>query len=83
MVLVEMLNHLIVREKEDKQKKNLYFFAKYSGLFFEMLGIIGLGTFAGYKIDEKYSFETPIFTIVLSLFSVFISLYLVIKSLKK
>lgn len=70
-------------ERKDKRKENLYFFAKYSGLFFEMLGIISLGTFAGYKIDQKYSFETPVFTIVLSLLSVFISLYLVIKSLKK
>lgn len=70
-------------KRKNKKKENLYFFAKYSGLFFEMLGIILLGTFVGYKIDKKYSFKIPIFTIALSLLAVFISLYLVIKSLKK
>lgn len=71
------------QRKNKDNKENLHYFAKYSGLFFEMLGIIVLGAFGGYKIDQKYKFETPIFTIILSLFSVFISLYLVIKSLKK
>ncbi len=61
----------------------MYFFAKYSGLAFEMLGIIVLGSWAGYKLDEKRAGEFPIWTVILSLFAVFASLYLVLKQLLK
>lgn len=57
-------------------------FARYSGLGFEMLGIIFFGTWGGVKLDEKFAFTFPVFTVVLSLFSVFASLYLVFRNLK-
>ncbi len=71
------------RKNKDNKQNNLSIYAKYSGLCFEMLSIIALGTFAGYKLDEKLNLQTPIFTLSLSLLSVFISLYFVLKSLKK
>ncbi|MDR2011146.1 MAG: AtpZ/AtpI family protein [Bacteroidales bacterium] len=66
----------------EKGKSTLNKFIRYSTLAFEMGAIIGIGTYAGYWIDKKFSFETPVFTIILSLFSVFSSLYLVIKQVK-
>lgn len=71
-----------MKKKEDKdtQKKQLYFFARYSGLAFEMLGIIVLGVFGGSKLDEHRNGEFPLWTVILSLLAVFASLYLVIKS---
>lgn len=65
------------KQKNNKDKLNTY--ARYSGIAFEMLVIIGGGTWAGYEIDESRPQEFPLFTVVLSLFSVFVALYLVIK----
>jgi len=65
-------------QKNDNLKNNLNNYAKYSGLAFEMLGIIVLGTFGGIKLDTKIGTK-PLFTIILSLGSIFASLYLIIK----
>ncbi len=54
-------------------------YLKYMGLAFEMAAIIGGGTYLGVKIDERLEYETPVFTIALSLFAVFASTYLIIK----
>ncbi|MXV49361.1 hypothetical protein GS399_00135 [Pedobacter sp. HMF7647] len=69
-------------ENFKQEKKELNAYAKYSALAFQMIGIIGLFTFAGYKIDENRNSKQPIFTAILSLAGVFISLYLVIRSIK-
>ncbi|MFC5282265.1 AtpZ/AtpI family protein [Pedobacter alpinus] len=66
--------------KKEKQQLNTY--AKYSAIGFQMIGIIGVFAFAGYKIDEYQNTKTPIYTGILSLIGVFISIYIVIKSLK-
>ncbi len=51
---------------------------KYTGLGFQMLAIIGIGVFAGIKLDQWLG--TPdIFTIILSLLSVVLGIYVVIK----
>lgn len=57
-------------------------YIKYSGLGFQMIVIIGVFSFAGYKIDETLHHQTQWVTAVLSLLGVFISLYLIFKSLK-
>jgi len=62
--------------------KNISNYAKYSGLAFEMLGIIILGTFGGIKID-KIADTKPLFTIILSLGAIFAALYLIIKKASK
>jgi len=56
--------------------------AKYSGIGFQMIAIIGLFTYAGYKIDQAAGHQTKWVTAVLSLAGVFISLYVVIRSVK-
>jgi hypothetical protein len=62
-----------------KEKSDL---AKFSGIGFQMIAIIGLFTYAGYKIDEAANHQTKWVTATLSLAGVFISLYVVIRSVK-
>ena len=70
-------------ENRDSKKSHMNNIARYSGLTFEMLGIIVLGSFVGYKLDEKRGGEFPLWTVILSLFAVSASLYLVVKKLLK
>lgn len=56
--------------------------AKFSGIAFQMIAIIGIFTFAGYKIDEAAHHNVKWVTAALSLIGVFISLYIVIRSVK-
>ncbi|MDN3584147.1 AtpZ/AtpI family protein [Mucilaginibacter flavus] len=57
-------------------------YAKYMGVAFQMLVIIGICTFAGYKIDEAANHQTKWVTALLALLGVFASLFLVIRSVK-
>lgn len=52
---------------------------------FQMLAIIGLGLYAGIKVDEWLGMKKiPVFTLVLTLLSVFAAIYLMVKDqLKK
>ena len=54
-------------------------YAVYSNLAFEMGVLIALGVFGGIKLD-KWLDTSPLFTIVLSLAGIAISLYLMIRS---
>ncbi|HWZ16134.1 MAG TPA: AtpZ/AtpI family protein [Mucilaginibacter sp.] len=56
--------------------------AKFSGIAFQMIAIIGIFSFAGYKIDQAANHQVKWVTATLSLIGVFISLYVVIKSIK-
>lgn len=69
-------------EELEAGKKVITKYAKYSGLVFQMIAIIGAFTFAGYKIDQARQAKTPLATAFLSLAGVIISLYLVIRSIK-
>ncbi|MGC9330931.1 MAG: AtpZ/AtpI family protein [Bacteroidales bacterium] len=69
----------------DKQKNNSTQFNKYlrfTTIVWEMLVIIGAGTWGGFELDKKREDEFPLFTVILSLASVFIAIYLVIKQVK-
>lgn len=66
--------------KDSNKPTNSY--VKFSGLGFQMIAIIGAFTFAGYKIDHSANHKVMWVTAVLSLTGVFISLYVVVKSLK-
>ena len=57
-------------------------YGKFMGIAFQMIVIIGLFSFAGYKIDQSANHSVKWVTAVLSLTGVFISLYIVIKSIK-
>lgn len=62
--------------------KDLNNYARYSGLAFEMLGIIALGTWGGVRLDARLDIS-PLFTIVLSLGSIAVSMYMVIKKTRQ
>jgi hypothetical protein len=57
-------------------------YGKFISIAFQMLAIIGIFTFAGYKIDEGAGHATKWVTAVMSLTGVFIALFIVIRSLK-
>ncbi len=65
------------------KNKSLRKYARFSGLAFEMIAIIGGGSFAGVKLDQRNANEFPLFTLIFSLSSVMIALYLVIKAVIK
>jgi ATP synthase protein I len=65
------------QKKENQKPLNAY--AKYSSLGVQMALIIGGGCYGGFKLDEYYHNQTPIFTIILSLVSIAIAMYIVLK----
>ncbi|WP_245536721.1 AtpZ/AtpI family protein [Solitalea canadensis] len=71
------------KQTDDKRKALLRSYARYSGMGFQMIGVIGAFAFAGVKLDEKMAAQTPWFTILGCLSGIAISFYLVIKQLKE
>jgi F0F1-type ATP synthase assembly protein I len=69
-------------QRKDDAGKQANNFAKYAGIAFQMLATIGLFTFIGYKIDEHNGGTKHIFTAILGLVGVVISLVQVIRSLR-
>ena len=67
----------------DKKNRGLNSYIKYSAAGFQMLATIGLFTFIGYKIDAYRGSSQPIFTALISLIGVVISLYQVIRQVNK
>ncbi len=70
-------------DKTQKSKKELNNYAKYSNIAFQMLAVILLGVFGGVKLDKLLALHFPVFTVILSILSVFIAIYIVIKDLLK
>jgi F0F1-type ATP synthase assembly protein I len=78
-------------EQEPSKKKNptnfrnkgVKDFARYSGLAFQMIGIILITTWGGVKLDKLTGWHTPVFTIVLSLLGVFAAIYIAVKDFIK
>ena len=70
-------------ENKDQKKNNLNSYVKYSNIAIQMLVIILLGVFGGFKLDQWLELQFPVFTVVLSLLSVVMAIYLVTKDLMK
>ena len=56
---------------------------KFTQIGLQMMLTIGLGTWFGYWLDGKLENKNPIYTLILSLASIGISLYNVIRQLPK
>lgn len=69
-------------EMTDKKRKP-YYWLSLSGIAIQMGVIIFLGAKAGQWLDENYAESGTTYTVVLTLFSVAISMYLVIKQTNK
>lgn len=64
---------------DQKTKKQLNNYARYSSLVIQMVAIIGVGAFVGVKLDEKYPNKNNLFTLILTLLAVIASMYYVIR----
>ncbi len=69
-------------EQDEQRNKPLNTYAKFAGLGVQMLAIIGAFTYVGYKIDAYVGHTIQWVTATLSLLGVFLSLFVVFKSLK-
>ena len=56
-------------------------YMKYSGMAFQMAGILLVGVLAGRWLDAKYATEKPWFTLALVVFALFGAFYLTLKDL--
>ena len=65
------------------ENKGLNDFAKYSGMAFQMIAIILITTWGGIELDKLAKFNTPVFTIILSLLGVFAAIYTALKDFIK
>jgi hypothetical protein len=74
-----------MQEKKPKlpPKKQLEFYARYSTLALQMVVIIGVGVFGGVKLDAWLHTGFPVFTVVLSVLSVILSIYQATRDLLK
>ena len=68
---------------QKKPKRPLSQYAKFSGILFQMIAIIGLGTFIGIKLDERYPNKNNLYTVILVTFSVVLSIYVAVKQIIK
>jgi hypothetical protein len=71
---------MIKKDLKD-EKEALKSYGRYSSLAFQMGFIIVLGTFGGHYLDVWIAWEFPVFTVVLSILSVFLAIYFAIKDL--
>lgn len=71
------------QQKSNRKKKGFDTFIRYSSLGFEMMAIIGLGTFLGFKTDQWLDNQFKGFTLGLMILSVILSIILGIRNLLK
>jgi F0F1-type ATP synthase assembly protein I len=64
-------------KKPQKKPDNLLF--RYIGLAFQMMAILGLAVFAGYKLDQRMGNSFPIFLLIFSFVALGVVLWQIIK----
>ena len=72
-----------MKQRNQKNKNKFDDFIRYSSLGFEMMAIIALGTFGGYKIDQWMNNEFKGFTLGLMVLSVVASIIYGIRNFLK
>lgn len=68
-------------QQKPRKKRDYKAYARFSGMAFQMVGIIFLGSFIGVKLDERFPNENNWFTIALALASVILSIVMVIRNI--
>jgi hypothetical protein len=66
--------------ENNKPMKN---YAKYTGIAFQMAVIIFLGVFGGLQADKYLALKFPLFTLLLSVISIALAIYVAIKDFIK
>ena len=79
--LQEKNNRKEPEKKPESNGPNAYL--KYTGLGVQMVVIILVSVWGGMRLDKLLAFQTPVFTIVLSLLGVFAAIYTVVKDFIK
>jgi len=69
--------------KKNQKDSPLKFYAKYSTLAIQMIVIIVGGAFGGKALDNWLDWEFPVFTLVLTILSVVIALFIGLRDLFK
>ena len=77
----ETENHKTPSNKEKQNQPNEYL--KYTGLAFQLAGVIGVFTYAGYWLDKKFMDGEPVFLIVFLLLGTFGAIYQLYRGLPK
>jgi uncharacterized membrane protein len=70
-------------ENKDNVENSANNYAKYSSVVFQMVAVIGLFTFVGYKIDAYLKHDVQWVTAITALTGVCLSIYLTIRQLTK
>jgi hypothetical protein len=70
-------------DQKNQYKNKFDNFIRYSSLGFEMMAIIGIGTFGGYKIDQWMNNSFKAFTLGLMVLSVILAIIYGTRSLLK
>lgn len=76
-------NHSKPKHQRRQSQNQINDYVKYSGLTFQMAALILLGYWVGGKIDAWLEFRIPIFTIILIVVFIVLSIYSLIRSLPK
>ncbi len=72
-----------MNQQKNNKRKGYESFIRFSSLGFEMMVIIGLGTFLGYKIDQWMENEFKGFTLGLMILSVVLAIFYGTRALLK
>lgn len=72
-----------MKKEEQKGKKALKSYARYSSIAFQMLVIILAGVFGGRELDRWLDLGFPVFTLGFTILAVLLAIYTVIKDLLK
>ena len=67
--------------KDQSRKSALSDYGRYSSLAFQMIAIILVAVFGGIKLDQIVRWDFPVFTLVLTILGVFMSMYYAVKDL--
>ncbi len=69
--------------QQPERKSQINDYVKYSGLTFQMAALIFLGYWVGGKIDHWLELRIPVFTIILIIAFIILTMYSLIRRLPK
>jgi apolipoprotein N-acyltransferase len=56
-------------------------YARYTGIAFQMMAVMAISAWVGYKLDQWLSIEFPVFTLGFTVVAIGLVLYKLVKSL--
>lgn len=66
-------------QKRRRLSRRINTYAKYAGIPFQMIAIVALGTYGGYRLDIYTQNQDSLYTVICSFAAVCIAIYLVIR----